>query len=69
MRKELNWENITEKYLFSLFTEHHSDDLKCHKAGLTPPSTHLSRRVLLRGWVGCRTNILPSTGGKRVVAS
>lgn len=29
MRRELNWKIITEKYLFSLFTEHHSDDLKC----------------------------------------
>lgn len=62
MRKELNWKIITEKYLFSLFTEHHSDDLKCHKAGLTPPSTHLSWRVLLRGWVGVQDQHPPQHG-------
>lgn len=62
MRRELNWKIITEKYLFSLFTEHHSDDLKCHKAGLTPPSTHLSWRVLLRGWVGVQDQHPPQHG-------
>lgn len=63
MRKELNTEIYHRKiFVFSLFTEHHSDDLKCHKAGLTPPSTHLSWRVLLRGWVGVQDQHPPQHG-------